>query len=287
MNQTPAPAAVYGDITLPNTRLHYVRAGDGPPLIIVPATVSLISQWYPMAQFMGRRFTSYFFELPGHGGSTPYPTPFNSRMVPHTVEALADALGFDRFTLMGFSFGGLLTFRTLEHLQHRIDRLILISPIVSSRALKFSPQQLLALRALSATMKNQPIQASVDTLIKLPALVSFFTWLIGAVGKVPKAVLESKNALQIPRSTLDVLAYTLGEILTMEYRPPNGPFSLPCYYAMSLYDDMLDYTLTTELVGQMFTNLTHQQLTLPYHQPPEPPTVEWLDKEFGSLLEMI
>ena len=52
------PQATFGDVTLPNTRLHYVKAGTGPPLIIVPATVSLIRQWLPLTQFMGQRFTS-------------------------------------------------------------------------------------------------------------------------------------------------------------------------------------------------------------------------------------
>ncbi len=57
---------------------------------------------------MGLRFKTYFFELPGHGKSTPYPFKFNSYYFPKTVEAFADALGLKTFNLMGFSFGGLL-----------------------------------------------------------------------------------------------------------------------------------------------------------------------------------
>jgi len=72
------PQATFGDMTLSNTRLHYVKAGSGPPLIIVPATVSLIRQCLPLTQFMGQLFTVYFFELSGHGGSTPYPEKFKS-----------------------------------------------------------------------------------------------------------------------------------------------------------------------------------------------------------------
>lgn len=122
------PQATFGDITLQNTRLHYVKAGTGPPLIIVPATVSLIRQWLPLTQFMGQRFTSYFFELPGHGGSTPYPEKFESRFIPKTVEGFVNSLGYEKFNLMGFSFGGLLALRTLEYLQDRIEKVILLSP---------------------------------------------------------------------------------------------------------------------------------------------------------------
>jgi ABC-type uncharacterized transport system permease subunit len=60
------PPPTFGEIDLSNTRLHYLRCGNGPPLLMVPATVSLISQWLPLAQFMGQLFTTYFFELPGH-----------------------------------------------------------------------------------------------------------------------------------------------------------------------------------------------------------------------------
>jgi len=73
--KTP-PDPTFGKVKLPGTTLHYVKAGSGPPLVIVPATVSLISQWLPLTQFMGQRFTAYFFELPGHGQSTPYPYKF-------------------------------------------------------------------------------------------------------------------------------------------------------------------------------------------------------------------
>ena len=120
---------------------------SGPPLIIVPATVSLIRQWLPLTQFMGQRFTSYFFELPGHGGSTPYPEKFNSDFVPTTVQAFVDNLGYDKFNLMGFSFGGLLALRTLEHLRDRIDKVILLSPCVSKRALKWSTARQWAFKA--------------------------------------------------------------------------------------------------------------------------------------------
>lgn len=131
------PQAEFGDIKLPNTRLHYVKAGSGPPLVIVPATVSLIRQWLPLVQFMGQRFTAYFFELPGHGQSTPYPENFESSRVPETVESFVNAMGHGTFNLMGFSFGGLLALRTLERLQSRISKVILFSTSLSQRAQEF------------------------------------------------------------------------------------------------------------------------------------------------------
>lgn len=281
------PQATFGDMTLSNTRLHYVRAGTGAPLIIVPATVSLIRQWLPLTQFMGQRFTSYFFELPGHGGSTPYPGKFESRLVPKTVESFVDNLGYDRFNLMGFSFGGLLALRTLEHLQDRIDKVILLSPVVSRRALKWSMPRQWAFKASIKALKNQTLLKGIHQVMNSPQTEKPLTFALSKVSGVDRRILENKNALRMPISTLDVFAYTLDEIFQTEYQYEKAPFRIPCYFGMSVNDDILDYGLTEQIVRAHFQQLTVQKFTHPYHQPPEPPTFEWLNREFGQFLEMV
>ena len=274
-------------MTLPNTRLHYVKAGTGAPLIIVPATVSLIRQWLPLTQFMGQRYTSYFFELPGHGGSTPYPEKFQSSFVPKTVEAFVDNLGHDKFSLMGFSFGGLLALRTLEHLQDRIEKVILLSPCVSRRALKWSTPRQWAFKASIWTMKRQMLLRGIHYVMNAPRLEKPLTYALSKASNVDRRILENKHALQMPISTLDVFAHTLGEIFQTEYQYAGAPFKIPCYFGMSVNDDILEYNLTEQIVRRHFEDITIQQFTHPYHQPPEPPTFEWLNREFGQFLERI
>lgn len=281
------PQAIFGDMTLPNTRLHYVKAGSGPPLIIVPATVSLIRQWLPLAQFMGQCFTSYFFELPGHGGSTPYPEKFKSQFVPKTVEAFVNNLGYDKFHLMGFSFGGLLALRTLECLQDRIEKVILLSPCVSRRALKWTTPRQWAFKASIWAMKNQTLLQGIHYVLNTPRLEKPLTYALSKVSHVDRRILETKNALRLPLSTLDVFAYTLDEILRTEYWYAGAPFKIPCYFGMSINDDILHYELTRQIVQRHFRQITVQQFTHPYHQPPEPPTFEWLNREFGQFLDLI
>ena len=287
MSLNNPPQAEYGDMDLSNTRLHYVRAGTGAPLIIVPATVSLIRQWLPLTQFMGQRFNAHFFELPGHGGSSPYPEKFKSEFVPHTVEEFADNLGYDRFNLMGFSFGGLLALRTLEHLQDRIEKVILLSPCVSRRALKWSTPRQWAFKASIWAMKRQRLLQGIHSALNAPRLEKPLTYALSKASNVDRRILKNKNALRMPLSTLDVFAYTLAEILQTEYRYDGAPFKVPCYFGMSVNDDILEYSLTEQIVRQHFENITIQQFTHPYHQPPEPPTFEWLNREFGQFLERI
>ncbi len=286
-NAIQPPQAVFGDMNLPNTRLHYVKAGTGPPLIIVPATVSLIRQWLPLTQFMGQRFTSYFFELPGHGGSTPYPEKFKSQFIPQTVEEFVDNLGYDKFNLMGFSFGGLLALRTLEYLQDRIEKVILLSPCVSRRALKWSTPRQWAFKASIWAMKRQTLLQGIHYVMNAPRLEKPLTYALSKASSVDRRILENKHALQMPISTLDVFAYTLGEIFQTEYQYADVPFKVPCYFGMSINDDILQYDLTEQIVRRHFQKITIQKFTHPYHQPPEPPTFEWLNREFGQFLGMI
>jgi len=281
------PQAVFGDMDLSNTRLHYVQAGEGPPLIIVPATVSLIRQWLPLTQFMGQRFNSYFFELPGHGGSTPYPIPFKSELVPKSVEEFVNGLGIERFNLMGFSFGGLLALRTLEQLRDRIDKVILLSPSVSRRALKWSLPRQWMFKIAVQVMKNPVLLQGVYRLLNSPRLERPLTHLLSIAGNVDRRILENKKALRMPITTLEVFAFTFDELMNTEYKFDGGSFDTPCYFGMSIHDDILEYSLTEQIVRNYFPTLTIQQFTHPYHQPPVPPTFEWLNREFGRFLEKI
>ncbi len=112
-NTQPSSCKTYF-IDLPLTRLHILETGRGAPLIMVPATISELENWLPLAQFMGQWSHVYFFELPGHGQSEPFREHFSSQQVAQLVAQLADKLGFKRFSLMGFSFGGILTMQTFK-----------------------------------------------------------------------------------------------------------------------------------------------------------------------------
>jgi len=281
------PHPTFGDQPLPKTTLHYVTCGSGPPLVIVPATVSLIQQWLPLAQLMGQRFQTYFFELPGHGKSTPYPGKFESHLVPQTVSDFMDAMGHSTFNLMGFSFGGLLALRTLEMLQERIENVILISPCVSRRALKYSRPKQWGFRGGCAALKKPLVQKGAVRLMRSNRIERPLVYALSKAANIEKSILEGKDALKIPLSTLDVVAYTVAEIFNLDYQYPGRPFHHPCYFGMSLYDDLLDYGTTLGIVRQHFSQLTVQSFTLPYHQPPEPPTFDWLSQEFGHFLELL
>lgn len=277
----------FGHVPLPDTNLHYLKVGSGPPLVIIPATVSIIRQWESLAQFMGERYTTYFFELPGHGESSAYKEAFKSHKVPKTVAAFMDAMGHETFNLMGFSFGGLLAMRTLEALQERIENVFLLAPCVSKRALLFSAIKQWGLKHACATLKSPKVQKRVLRVMHSRRFDRMLFKMLSKMCNINEQILKTRDALRIPRSTLDVLAYTLEEIFSIEYAYPAKPFEHKCFFGMSVYDDLLDYDTTLGVVQDHFKDLTIRSFTLPYHQPPKTPTFEWLMEEFGSFLALL
>ncbi|MCK5345794.1 MAG: hypothetical protein KAR20_20430, partial [Candidatus Heimdallarchaeota archaeon] len=169
----------------------------------------------------------------------------------------------------------------------RIDQLILISPAISKRALLFSRKKHFFLKILFGLLKNDSIQQKIIKLMhsdkSLEKIVSF----IRKFTSIDKKILSQINLKTIPRSTFDVLTSSMNELLRLEFDSDNKPFKIPCFFGMSIYDDLLDYGITSDLVKGLFTNIHVEQFYLPYHQPPIPFTYDEFESEYGHFLDNI
>jgi pimeloyl-ACP methyl ester carboxylesterase len=275
-------------INLPLTDLYYATCGVGPPLIIVPATISRIRDWQPLIRFMSQKFTTHFFELPGHGGSTPFPQPFSSKLIGQTVEDLIDALHYDTITLMGFSFGGILTLRILNQIQSRINRIVLLSPCVSHHTLLYSPVRIMFLRALTKIMVHPSSQTFFLKVMHNEALVDYILLMLKRWGHVEfyGSALRT-TLLSLPGSTLEVLVYQINEILNADPISEVKANNIPCLFGMSRLDPLLSFEKTKKRVLEKFRDAWVESFDLPYHQPPEPFTFEGLNREYGRFLEKL
>jgi pimeloyl-ACP methyl ester carboxylesterase len=283
---TKPPAVTDHFIQLPKTNLHYIKCGDGPPLIMVPATISKIENWLALAQFMGQRFTVYFFELPGHGKSTPFSEPFSSALAAETIEAFIDHLDYKTVSLMGFSFGGILAMTALGRLGPRVEKIVLLSPALSKRALKFSKWRLWVLKLTVRLFQKPRVRVSVIRLIHGPRSSRILGWLFSKIGRVEKTIPMQEVFRKVTESTADVLSYQIGEMLGYEIRPHSEPFNQPCYFAMSVRDPLLDFDSTLGVLKEHFATIFVERFNYPYHQPPKPLTYEEAVRDHSHLLEI-
>lgn len=284
-NQVAPPEITYHYADLPLTKLHYIKCGQGPPLVMVPATISKIEHWAGLAQFMGQKFTVYYFELPGHGKSSSFAAPFSSELVAETIGHFMDSLGYESFNLMGFSFGGILTLKALHHLQHRIERMILFSPCVSHRALTYSRLRVWLLRRAITILKTGIFQKTFVSILHSPKYKKFAVAFIKFVVRVEDTVPLDETFHELPISTLDVLSYQLEEVINLEFPPLEKPYSIPLMFAMSIHDTLLDFTATYSFLDTYFSDIYTVLLTVPYHQPPEHPTFWDLQRDNSAFIK--
>jgi hypothetical protein len=284
MLQVPPSHKTYF-IDLPLARLHILETGRGAPLIMVPATISELENWLPLAQFMAQWFHVYFFELPGHGQSQSFREPFSSQRVAQLVEQLADKLGFERFSLMGFSFGGILAMQTFKRLSTRIDRVVFIAPCLDHRALPFSSLRLSVIYKFNQFLSAPKIQRRFCSLIHNEFTVSMIVGLLQKVGHLENTLHLEQKLLHTPPGTISVLNAQIHEILTAEFEVTPVKHQTPCYVAMSVYDPLLRFDITLNVLYNHFENVKSVPLFYPFHQPPGAFTYEELNRNFYKTVD--
>ncbi|MCA9390291.1 alpha/beta hydrolase [candidate division WWE3 bacterium] len=287
MKKNP-PAITYHHLQLPTTNLHYCRCGEGPPLILVPATLSEIHHWKDLVQFMGQRYTVYFFELPGHGESTAFVDGYSSKKVATMVGDLTAALGIERFSVMGFSFGGILSLRIVQQLEAKIDSLILVSPCVSYRALTYTKVQISLVRILDRIFKSTMMQRFVTWIAHHEATVEIIVFLTRYLGNIRLDDTFRERLLTLPMHTLDVLINQINEVVYQDFDAegwtPEQKKNISTYFAMSVNDPILDFETTRKWIEAHFTSCQTVSFDFPYHQPPVPLTFEDFNRDFGDFL---
>jgi len=95
-------------ITSDNHKLTYTKVGhsDAPPLLMIHGWLSYRGVWRQTADAFKNSHYCVAIDLLGFGNSDkPADADYSIAAQGQRVLQLADALGFDRFTLMGHSMG--------------------------------------------------------------------------------------------------------------------------------------------------------------------------------------
>jgi len=250
---------------------------------VVPATISVIEDWKLLIQFLGLRYRTLFFEMPGHGGSSALEDGFDSRRLPGVMAELADHAGVNRFILLSFSFDGILALRALEALGPRIVNAILLLPGVAGRALKRSPLDRALVTALTSALEHRlPSWA----LMRNETAVRLLAWFVCDVGGFETSTDLPTRLASYSVTTIDVLATQIREVLTLADDELDGPYPQPCLFAMSVSDSLFSYTVAEAFVRKNFTHVMIESFDWPYHAPPVPFAFGDYIHDYGWIHEM-
>jgi pimeloyl-ACP methyl ester carboxylesterase len=133
--------AQHHTFAIDNERLHYVTAGStqNPPLIMLHGYTSSHHVWRTTIPALESHFYCVALDLLGHGESDIPPHGDYSIIAQgKRVLALADKLGFERFSLMGHSMGGQISLCIAALLApERIENVIDVSGVVAAKLTPF------------------------------------------------------------------------------------------------------------------------------------------------------
>lgn len=139
-------------------RVRYVRAGQGPPLLLLHGFASSLYTWSEVLPELAREHDVIAFDFPGHGGTEVRPGLSAEDLV-RATGALLDGLGVQRFDLVGHSLGGAVACVTTAQRPDQVRRLVLIDAAGFNLAPAERPAILRALSALPAgTMDLLPLR---------------------------------------------------------------------------------------------------------------------------------
>ncbi len=115
------------EITLNGIRFHYREWGDpsSPPLVILHGISSHARTWDTFAKAFCDRYRIFALDQRGHGESGWADDYAPERRV-EDLEAFADALALERFTLVGLSMGGICAYGYAPRHPERLTKLVIV-----------------------------------------------------------------------------------------------------------------------------------------------------------------
>lgn len=127
-------------------RLRTSVRGCGPPLLLVTGLGASLELARPFEQELtARGVQTVAFDAPGIGESTAYSLPRRMPGIARTIEAMLDALGYDRVDVLGVSLGGVVAQQLAHQAPRRVRRLVLAATGPGLGGVPGSPRVLLAL----------------------------------------------------------------------------------------------------------------------------------------------
>ena len=139
-----------GNVQANGIRQHYLRYGgnDGErasrdTVIIVPGITSPAITWGFVGEQFGQRFDTYVLDVRGRGLSDAGDTlDYSLDAQAADVIAFAQALGLQRYAIVGHSMGGRIGVRAARQHPSGLTRLVMVDPPVSGPGRRAYPAQL-------------------------------------------------------------------------------------------------------------------------------------------------
>ncbi len=108
------------------TRINYVHAGSGPPVILIHGLGGSTIVWQRNVEFLAERYSVYAIDMPGHGYSENPSLGYGLDAAVKYLTAFMDALKIPKTAVVGNSAGGLAAINLVLKHPERVSKLAIV-----------------------------------------------------------------------------------------------------------------------------------------------------------------
>jgi pimeloyl-ACP methyl ester carboxylesterase len=124
---TPEPIAIESRFAEVNgTRLHYLRAGQGEPVLLLHGYAQTSHMWRPLIPELARTRTVIAPDLRGFGDSAKPDAGYDKKTMAQDVHALAASLGYKRAGVAGHDIGLMVAYAYAAQYPAEVERIALM-----------------------------------------------------------------------------------------------------------------------------------------------------------------
>ena len=127
------------DATVEGVNVRYAVAGDGPAVLLVHGLASSMITWYCNMEALAQAgYTAIAIDLPGYGDSgLANHIDYGPESAARFLAKFTSELGYDRFSVVGNSAGGLIAGVTALEYPERVDKVVLVAAAGLGRKLSW------------------------------------------------------------------------------------------------------------------------------------------------------
>lgn len=139
--------------------INHLRTGNGRHIfVLVHGFLGGLGYWIPLTSGLKDHFDFIAVDLPGFAASAHISTPDSISGFSASVIEVLDSLGIERFSLMGFSMGGMVAIQTALDYGNRVNKLVLYGTAASGDL----PDRFESWGASIARVNSEGIEATAD-----------------------------------------------------------------------------------------------------------------------------
>ncbi len=108
------------------TRLHYLAAGTGDPIVLLHGYAETSHMWRPLMSDLAATHTVIAPDLRGAGQSAKPPSGYTKAEMAKDIHALVQKLGFGKIRIVGHDIGLMVAYAYAAQYPNEVDRIVLM-----------------------------------------------------------------------------------------------------------------------------------------------------------------